>query len=136
MLGTGRGMRRRMRRRMRRMASHAAGRGPPCGGKAEGRPPVRRHAAERPPRAAACGGAAPRAAAPAGYGPRPMLDTGPAQWPVEIRVGLEGGGPVSPGCLRCGPLPSADCWPSALSRGCGSRLDGAGGACVRTQFPL
>jgi hypothetical protein len=113
--------------------------GPPCGGKAGerqsgGAAPRAAACGGAAPRAAACGGAAPRAAAPAGYGPRPMLVTGPAQWPVEIRVGLEGGGPVSPpGCLRCGPLPFADCWPSALSRGCGSRLaapaaDGAGGS--------
>jgi hypothetical protein len=66
--------------------------------------------AERPPVRWQSGGAAPRAAACGGVR-RPLLVTGrgpcwiTGQWPVEIRVGLEGGGPVSPpGCLRCGPL--------------------------------
>jgi hypothetical protein len=130
--------------------------GPPCGGKAGerqsgGAAPRAAACGGAAPRAAACGGAAPRAAAPAGYGPRPMLVTGPAvarpngpaQGPgpallQEIRDGLEGDGLVSPGCLRCGPLPFADCRPSALSRGCGSRLAAPpqGAPCVRTQFPL
>ncbi len=88
---------------------HAAGR------PAAERPPVRRHAAERPP--------VRRPLLVTGCGPCWLQapSRGPAQWPGPATrdTGRPGGGPCQPpGCLRCGPLPSADCWPSALSRGC------------------